>query len=118
MKIFKNDDFGYKRITVDRPLKLRFEVTEESLVALGSSVAVKKALGEPEKLVIALKPLLGSKAAGAASEIEEMSLAEVIPSVNGEYGAVCQPRTRSCSGGWFVAVAEDPELGEIALVND
>ena len=34
MKVFGNEDFGYQRITVERPLKLRFEVTEETLAAL------------------------------------------------------------------------------------
>lgn len=31
IKVFRNEDFGYHRITVERPLKLRFEVTEETL---------------------------------------------------------------------------------------
>jgi type I restriction enzyme M protein len=31
VKIFDNDDFGYSRITVERPLKLNFVVTEERL---------------------------------------------------------------------------------------
>jgi len=30
-KIFDNEDFGYRRITVERPLKLNFAVTEERL---------------------------------------------------------------------------------------
>lgn len=29
-KIFDNDDFGYRRITIDRPLRLRFEYTNEA----------------------------------------------------------------------------------------
>jgi type I restriction enzyme M protein len=29
-KIFDNEDFGYRRITVERPLRLRFEITEEA----------------------------------------------------------------------------------------
>ena len=32
-KIFKTTDFGYRRISVERPLRLRFAVTEESLAA-------------------------------------------------------------------------------------
>ena len=34
MKVFGNRDFGYHRITVERPLKLRFEVTEDGLAEL------------------------------------------------------------------------------------
>ena len=33
-KIFDNDDFGYERITVESPLRLRFDINEESIAAL------------------------------------------------------------------------------------
>ncbi|MEU8777184.1 class I SAM-dependent DNA methyltransferase [Streptomyces sp. NPDC048606] len=61
VKVFDADNFGYQRITVDRPLKLRFEVSEDSLDTLRVAKAVEKELGEggPEKLADALKPLLG-----------------------------------------------------------
>jgi hypothetical protein len=29
-KLFDNDDFGYRRVTVERPLRLRFQVTTEA----------------------------------------------------------------------------------------
>jgi type I restriction enzyme M protein len=29
-KIFDNEDFGYRRITIDRPLRLRFQITDEA----------------------------------------------------------------------------------------
>ncbi len=62
VKIFDADDFGYQRITVDRPLKLRFEVSKDSLDALQTAKVVEKEFGEggPERLAAALKPLLGS----------------------------------------------------------
>ena len=34
VKLFDNDDFGFRRITVERPLRLRFQVTEEALARL------------------------------------------------------------------------------------
>jgi type I restriction enzyme M protein len=37
VKIFGTRDFGYHRITVERPLKLRFEITEDTLSALETS---------------------------------------------------------------------------------
>ena len=37
VKIFRTRDFGYHRITVERPLRLRFEVTEDTLAALEAS---------------------------------------------------------------------------------
>jgi type I restriction enzyme M protein len=33
-KIFDNDDFGYRKITVERPLRLSFSATPEHLAAL------------------------------------------------------------------------------------
>ena len=41
VKIF-DDEFGYWRITVDRPLRQRFEITEDTLAALESSKALAK----------------------------------------------------------------------------
>jgi type I restriction enzyme M protein len=41
-KIFRNEEFGYRRITVERPLKVRWEVTDESLATL----RVSKPLGK------------------------------------------------------------------------
>jgi type I restriction enzyme M protein len=42
VKIFGTRDFGYHRITVERPLKLRFEITEDTLAALESSRPLAK----------------------------------------------------------------------------
>jgi type I restriction enzyme M protein len=41
-KIFRNEDFGHRRITVERPLRVRWEVTDETLAALQVSKAVAK----------------------------------------------------------------------------
>ena len=38
-KIFDNDDFGFRKITVERPLRLRFAVTPEAIEALKISRA-------------------------------------------------------------------------------
>ncbi|MGW4374964.1 type I restriction-modification system subunit M [Streptomyces albidoflavus] len=59
VKIFANEDFGYQRITVERPLKLRFEVTEETLAALAEAKPVAK-LERSEEFVTAVRTLLGS----------------------------------------------------------
>ncbi|WP_406135500.1 N-6 DNA methylase [Streptomyces sp. NBC_01089] len=42
VKVFDNSAFGYQRITVERPLKLRFELTEETLGALEASKVFQK----------------------------------------------------------------------------
>jgi len=47
-KVFDNDDFGYRQITVERPLRLRFEVTEERVISLLADETFGKALGLPK----------------------------------------------------------------------
>ncbi|MFC9731297.1 N-6 DNA methylase [Streptomyces roseolus] len=59
VKVFDNSAFGYQRITVERPLKLRFEVTEETLTALAAAKPVQK-LADAESFVGAVRALLGS----------------------------------------------------------
>ncbi|WP_445269813.1 type I restriction-modification system subunit M [Streptomyces sp. DSM 41634] len=59
VKVFANEDFGYQRITVERPLKLRFEVTEETLAALAEAKPVVR-LERNEEFVAAVRTLLGS----------------------------------------------------------
>jgi type I restriction enzyme M protein len=58
VKVFANEDFGYQRITVERPLTLRFEVTEETLAALAEAKPVAK-LERSEEFVAAVRTLLG-----------------------------------------------------------
>ena len=59
VKVFHNEDFGYQRITVDRPLRCRYELTEENLWAIGGADAVLGSRGYDE-LLAALKPLVGT----------------------------------------------------------
>ena len=42
VKIFPNEAFGFLRITVERPLRLRWEVTEETIAAVIAAKAVQK----------------------------------------------------------------------------
>jgi len=57
-KIFRNEDFGYRRITVERPLRVRWELTDETLAVLRASKAVAKLDEEAcERLVAALEGL-------------------------------------------------------------
>ena len=59
VKVFSTRDFGYRRITVERPLKQRFELTDDTLAALESSKALAKWDGR-EALTEALRGLLGT----------------------------------------------------------
>jgi len=48
VKVFNTTDFGYQRISVERPLRLRFEVSEDTLASFTESKAYR-ALGVPAK---------------------------------------------------------------------
>lgn len=60
VKIFANNDFGYQRITVERPLRLRFELTEEALDQLAASAPVRKQYTDTTVFANLLRPLVGS----------------------------------------------------------
>lgn len=59
VKVFKTTDFGYQRITVERPLRLRFEVTEETIALLAEARAVLK-YAHREALLAAANSLLST----------------------------------------------------------
>ncbi|WP_318196553.1 class I SAM-dependent DNA methyltransferase [Streptomyces sp. MCL20-2] len=67
VKVFENSAFGYQRITVERPLKLRFELTEETLAALEASKAIQK-LPNASALVEAFKAMEGPRSWTTKSE--------------------------------------------------
>ncbi|MHB1774182.1 MAG: SAM-dependent DNA methyltransferase, partial [Acidimicrobiales bacterium] len=54
-KIFANEAFGFMRITVERPLRLRWEVNEETIGAVFEAKAIQKL---PEDTQTALRELL------------------------------------------------------------
>ena len=51
VKILPNESFGYQRITVERPLRLRYEVTADTLPAIETAFGWTK-LTEPEHLAL------------------------------------------------------------------
>ncbi|MGW0858390.1 type I restriction-modification system subunit M [Streptomyces sp. NPDC002690] len=76
VKLFGNTEFGYQRITVERPLKLRFELTEETLAALLASKPVQKWAEErflPREVELAAK----AKARRKLTEEEEERFAKL-----------------------------------------
>ncbi|EEF79447.1 type I restriction-modification system subunit M [Methylophaga thiooxydans] len=59
-KIFDNSDFGYQRITVERPLKLNFNVDEERLELLRDNKAFSKLdKTDQQTIITALETLPG-----------------------------------------------------------
>ena len=61
VKIFPNEEFGFLRITVERPLQLRWEITDDTLLAVESLKAVGKLDSSlRDALLDALRERLGS----------------------------------------------------------
>jgi type I restriction enzyme M protein len=52
VKIFPNESFGFLRITVERPLRLRWEVTEETLAAFDTDAKLAKLLNEAQRAAL------------------------------------------------------------------
>ncbi len=51
VKVFPNEAFGFLRITVERPLQLRWEVTEETIAPVLAAKAIQR-LGDDEQLAV------------------------------------------------------------------
>lgn len=48
-KIFDNDDFGYRKITIERPLRLNFHVTDERIARIEDETAFKNLSSSKKK---------------------------------------------------------------------
>ena len=109
VKVFRNEDFGYRRITVERPLRLRFEVTEETLAQVRESKPIQRAL-DVDAFAVALKPLLGRswRTKRAAWDAVRAAMAEA--GILWPTGAPFQKALRDALG------VRDPE-GEVQLVK-
>jgi type I restriction enzyme M protein len=110
VKIFATRDFGYHRITVERPLKLRFEITEDTLVALESSKPLAKWDGR-DVYVSAVRELLGTvwwtrKEASAALLATSKNSGALWPSTASFQKAI-----------WSAVSVSDPE-GEVQKSKD
>jgi type I restriction enzyme M protein len=109
VKVFQNSAFGYQRITVERPLKLRFEVTEETLAGLAAAKPVLK-LPQPEEFVEAFRPLLGSTWGTKAEAFNELKGAVAAAGLMWPGGAPFMKAMREVVG------VRDPE-GEVQLLK-
>ncbi|MET9787725.1 type I restriction-modification system subunit M [Streptomyces canus] len=105
VKIFNNRDFGYHRITVERPLKLRFKVTEDTLSALESAKALAKWDGR-EAFIAALRELSGSSWRTKSEATDAMHTAVAGSGAPWPGGAALQ------KGLWGAVSEADPE-GEV-----
>ena len=82
VKIFPNESFGFMRITVERPLRLRWEITNDTLTAIESHKAVAKLDHEARQTL--LDELGNLRDSEYASEKAAKAAAqEIIVSANG-----------------------------------
>ncbi|MFE9022248.1 N-6 DNA methylase [Streptomyces sp. NPDC007808] len=109
VKVFANEDFGYQRITVERPLKLRFEVTEETLAALAEAKPVAR-LERSEEFVAAVRTLLGSSWTTKSEAFIALKDAVVVAGLTWPSGAPFAKAVRDAVG------VRDPE-GEVQKVK-
>ncbi len=79
VKIFPNEAFGFLRITVERPLRLRWEITDDTLLAVESLKAVSK-LDYPQRDVFleAVRERLGTSF--ATEKLAKAVISEAIDS--------------------------------------
>ncbi|MDI3417947.1 type I restriction endonuclease subunit R [Streptomyces luteolus] len=122
---FENEDlerlYQYGRFLVRR-LKLPAGSASADIGEITPSHMNVRKTGTPELRLKAegaqLLPGLVPQPAGAGPEADEKSLAEVIESVNDEYGIGLSTTDQILLGQLVVAVSEDPELQRIGLHND
>jgi type I restriction enzyme M protein len=109
-KIFRNEDFGYRRITVERPLRVRWEVTDETVATLRATKAIEKLDQEVrEKLISGLEGLKGT------STTERDVFAEKVRGVLSEFGKVPRSFEKAVRDA---AMLRDPEAPVVADKGD
>lgn len=106
VKVFGTRDFGYHRITVERPLKLRFEISEDTLAALEEG----KGLGSWDDRQVALSALRGSiGAVWWTKKDATKALRELLAVVGAEWPNKSQPMLKAF---WRAISVPDPD-GEV-----
>jgi type I restriction enzyme M protein len=109
VKVFSNSDFGYQRITVERPLTYRFEVTEGTLAALAAAKPVQR-LEHGEEFVAAVRTLSGSSWGTKTEAFVALKGAVVAAGLLWPAGTAFAKAVRDALG------VRDPE-GEVQLVK-
>ncbi|MBD3146321.1 MULTISPECIES: type I restriction-modification system subunit M [Microbispora] len=110
IKIFRTRDFGYRRITVERPLKLRFEITDDTLAILADAKALAKWDGR-DALIAALREVVGSVWWSKKEATNALHAAVVA-------GGAAWPRGATLTKSFWAAVSvSDPE-GEVQKDKD
>ncbi|HEY9475034.1 MAG TPA: class I SAM-dependent DNA methyltransferase [Mycobacteriales bacterium] len=111
VKVFANSDFGYQRITVERPLRLRFEVTDEALTELDATLRAGKTTAKYEArdhLLAALRTLVGQPSTPTKAAFAAQLRAAYAA------GGVDKPPSAVDKAVWAAVSVRDPE-GEVQM---
>lgn len=109
VKVFRNEVFGYHRITVERPLKLRFEITDEALTELEATLKTSRATAkydDRDALLAALRTLVDQE--------PSFKKADFAAGLNDAIDGLDNPPPAVVKVVWNVASVRDPE-GEVQL---
>lgn len=105
VKVFRTREFGYHRITVERPLRQRFEITEDTLAALENARSLGR-WDDRDSFVEAVRPLLGTVWWTKAEAGDALRAAT-------RAAGVLWPTTQSIVKGIWGAIAVSDPDGEV-----
>ncbi|MFE2240051.1 N-6 DNA methylase [Streptomyces virginiae] len=120
VRVVSTHELMYQRVTLDRPLRLRYELSEEALTRLVESRRMQKT-GDPAALATALRPLVGSKWTRGQEAVTALRRAVSSAGVSWPRGKVFEAAVRKAVGvrdsdGELQQIGEayepDPELRE------
>jgi type I restriction enzyme M protein len=112
VRILGTREFGYQRITIDRPLKLRFEITEDTLAALEESKPLSRWDSDRRDAFIgAIRGLHG-----AVWRTKKGAQAAMLAAVRSD-GARWPIETAYQKAIWVSVSVSDPD-GEVQLAKD
>lgn len=97
VKVLHNEHFGYQQVTVEQPLKYRFEVNEETLAALAAAKPVQR-LEKHEQFVAATRTLQGSSWGTQAQALAAMKRAVVAAGLSWPTGGPFNKALRDAIG--------------------
>jgi type I restriction enzyme M protein len=127
VKIFDNEDFGFNRITVDRPLKLNFQASEERIARLADETGWQNLLkskkkGEAAEAEIAEGKALQEAVLGALSGLDGTRLYRSRPDFVTDLKAEAKRRgvkmAATVQKAVLSALSERDEAAEVCMKKD
>ncbi|MEU7080845.1 class I SAM-dependent DNA methyltransferase [Streptomyces sp. NPDC046409] len=97
VRVVSTHELMYQRVTVDQPLRLRYELSEEVLTRLAESRLIQKTR-DPAALVAALRPLVGSTWTRGQEAVTALRRAVASAGVSWPRGKVFEAAVRKAVG--------------------